>query len=98
MEGDWGGQIYLACPLSVVGATEPALRALLRELDAIAWPTNDQEGMAILYEHRPAGAGVAGGMGGGLVDAAIWVHDEFVALGLADAIRAVIRGERERLR
>jgi hypothetical protein len=37
-------------------------------------------------------------MGGGAVTDAIWVHEAFVALRLDDAIRQVIRGERERLR
>src|SRR4051794_4216032 len=33
MEGDYGGQIYLACPLRVVAADEASLKGLLRELD-----------------------------------------------------------------
>jgi hypothetical protein len=38
------------------------------------------------------GEGVAGGMGGAVADAEIWVHEEFRNLGLADAIRDVIEG------
>ncbi len=96
MEGDYGGQIYLACPLSTVAASEAALHALLRDLDKIAW--DDTEGAAIRYERAPAGTGIAGGMGGGAVTDAIWVHEDFVALRLDDAIRHVIRGHRDRLR
>ena len=95
MEGDYGGQIYLGCPLRVVGASEAALRTLLLDLDRIAW--KDPEGAAIRYERAPAGTGVAGGMGGGAVTPDIWIHDEFVELGLADQIREVVRGDRDRI-
>jgi hypothetical protein len=97
MEGDWGGQIYVATPLTEVAASDEALMELLAVLDRIAWQHNGGDGCAIRFERAPVGSGVAGGMGGGRVDEAIWVHDEFVEAGLDEQIREVIRGRRERL-
>lgn len=97
MEGDWGGQIYLGCPLRVVAADEVALRRLLLDLDAIAWPSNRGDGAALHLERLAEGEGVFGGMGGGLVSAHVWVHEEFVELGIDGAIRDVVHGRRERL-
>jgi hypothetical protein len=37
MEGDYGGQIFVACPLRAVTASDEDLEALLHELDRIAW-------------------------------------------------------------
>lgn len=95
LEGDWGGQIYLACPLQVAQASEEVLHRLLKDLDRLAWECNEGEGAGLRLERLPAGAVVGGGMGGGRVDKHIWVHDEFVTLGVSDAIRQVIRGERD---
>ena len=97
MEGDWGGQVYVACPLTEVAAPDDTLTDLLGVLDRIAWQDNDGDGCGSRFERAPAGSGVAGGIGGGRVDAAIWVHEEFVVAGLDDQIREVIRGERRRL-
>jgi hypothetical protein len=97
MEGDWGGQIYLACPLRVVRANERTLKRLLADLDHIAWESNGGEGAEMRYERLPVGAVVDGGMGGGLVSEDIWIHEEFSDLDLAEAIREVIRGARTEL-
>jgi len=97
MEGDYGGQIFLACPLRRVQASDEALDELLHELDRIAWGRDYTEACDVRFERAPVGSGVAGGMGGGRVDEAIWVHDEFVSAGLDARIREVIRGERRRL-
>lgn len=94
MEGDYGGQIYLACPVSVVAADEAVVEMLLRDVDELGW---DGDGSGIRYERLPVGSGVMGGMGGGLVSADIWVHEEYVQLGLDDAIRRVIRGDQPRI-
>jgi hypothetical protein len=92
LEGDYGGQIYLTCPASVVECSESTLAALLRELDRIAWPTNDNDGIAMHFEVAPVGAGIAGGIGGGIVTESVWVHDEFHRLQLAEEIRDVVLG------
>ena len=96
MEGDYGGQIYLACPLSAVAASEGALQS------AAPRPRRDRLGRPgrssdpATSGHRSGRA--SPGMGGGAVTDAIWVHEDFAALNLDDAIRQVIRGHRDRLR
>jgi hypothetical protein len=97
LEGDWGGQIYVTAPARLVRCDEQALVRLVRDLDAIAWPRNEEDGARVFYERVPVGGGVAGGMGGSVVIDGVWVHEEFESLGLADAIREVIAGERERI-
>ncbi len=101
LEGDWGGQIYATCPAKRVRCSEQQLSQLLTDLNRIAWPGNekhgDNDGSAIHYEPRPVGSGVSGGMGGGRVVDGVWVHEEFVELGISDQIREVFEGERERL-
>jgi hypothetical protein len=55
------------------------LRTLLTDLDRINW---DDATMAhLVYEQLPIGSKIAGGMGGGEVTAAAWVHPEIAALG-----------------
>jgi hypothetical protein len=98
IEGDYGNQIFVACPLRAVTASDEDLEAPLHELDRIAWGRDYAEACDIRFERAPVGSGVAGGMGGGRVDEAIWVHEEFVKAGLDERIREVIRGERRRLK
>jgi hypothetical protein len=98
LQGDDGGQIYVVCRASQVSCSMEALETLLRDLDEIAWPGNDPDMRRVFYERLPEGAGVAGGMGGGLVTNEPWVHKMFVAAGLKDAILGVLRGERECLK
>jgi hypothetical protein len=92
LEGDFGGQIYVTCPATLVGCSEPVLADLLGELDRIAWAVNEGEGAGLHFEVAPVGSGVAGGMGGALVEDGVWVHPEFETLGVADEIRAVVLG------
>ena len=96
MEGDYGGSIYLTCPASLVRCDEATLRQLLLDLDEHDW--NDPEGVGLYYERAPIGTGIAGGSGGGVVTAGIWLHPELEAKGLRAAVEAVIAGERERIK
>lgn len=89
MEGDFGGQIYLTCPLRLVQCDQPALAQLLEDLNHFA----GFEGEGLFFELLPVGSGVAGGMGGGAVAAEVWLHDEFIASGLYDGVRDVIDGK-----
>jgi hypothetical protein len=98
LEGDDGGQIYGVFPTSIVSCAEDCLRRLLGDLDAIAWPHNPSDMARVVYERRAVGQGIAGGMGGGQLSADGWVHLEFCELGLDDEIRAVVRGEKDRIR
>jgi hypothetical protein len=96
LEGDDGGQIYVACPASSVRCSEEDLQRLLNDIDAFAW--NDPDAAAVRYERRPGGSGIAGGMGGARVMAGVWVHEELQQLGLEAAIGEVLAGERQYLR
>jgi hypothetical protein len=98
LEGDDGGQVYAVFPARAVQCDTETLDHLLRDLDAIAWPGNDRDSARVFYERHPPGARIAGGMGGGVVDARGWVHQEFRDLQLDDQIREVIAGQRDRVR
>lgn len=91
MEGDWGGQIYLVCPVHLMKCDDVALKLLLRTLDGLAWPGNCLEGACIYYERHNKGEIISGGMRGGLVEDGLWVHNEF--LDLRDKIEQVILGK-----
>jgi len=95
MEGDYGGSIYLTCPVRLVHCDEPTLQQLLIDLDKHDW--NDPEGVGVYYEVAPVGSGVVGGNGGGAVTDGLWLHPDLEAKGLRERVAAVVRGERERL-
>ncbi len=93
LEGDYGGQIYVVAPAGEVRCSEEVLGQLLADVDGGAW--DDAEGARVYYERHSPGAGISGGMGGGAVTGAIWVHPELSAL--RSSILEVLRGERSRL-
>lgn len=82
LEGDWGGQIYLVCPMKYVHCSEKTLLNLLKSIDSIEWGCNDGKGRAICFEVIPIGQGVAGGMGGGIVVDGLWLHERLIDAGL----------------
>jgi hypothetical protein len=98
MEGDWGGQIYLVCPLEYIKCDKNILEGLLQDLDKIAWKCNEGEGTGIYFEVRKLGEGISGGMGGGTVQSGIWIHDEFKKKGFEEEIKQVILGKKERIK
>lgn len=98
MEGDWGGQIYLICPMKLIQCSEFTLTNLLDDLDNTAWECNEGEGKGIYYEIRIPGEIVGGGMGGGEVTDQLWLHKEFTDLGLFKAIEKVITGKTEKIK
>ena len=93
LQGDWGGQIYAVIPALMIRCSTNTLRKLLLDLDTEAWSCNENEGASIYYERKPAGTGVAGGMGGGASTGQLWLHPEFDEI--AEQIRRVIVGEQE---
>ncbi|MNZ37281.1 hypothetical protein D3C78_547230 [compost metagenome] len=97
MEGDWGGQIYLSCPMDIVKCNEDILRNLLTDLDTIAWDCNEGEGKELYYEVRQPGEGIGGGMGGGEIKVKLWIHKEFSDLNLYDEIEDVLSGRKDKL-
>jgi hypothetical protein len=97
LEGDDGGQLYLAFPARAVNCTEESLSLLLLDLDEICWPGNDADMARVIYERRPVGQGVAGGMGGGVVSPGGWIHPAITALGIEAEIRSVLDGTSPRV-
>ena len=56
MEGDWGGQVYLTFPASMVRCSQEALHRLLLDIDARCWGCNRGEGAGVYFERKPVGA------------------------------------------
>jgi hypothetical protein len=94
-EGDYGGTIYLTIPVRHVACGETALKQLLFDIDAMYW--SDTHGTRVVYEVVPVGAGVAGGMGGGLVVDGLWLHPKIEALGMREDIQQVLDGQRQEI-
>jgi len=94
MEGDYGGQIYLTCPMKYVQCGPEAIKQLILELDSMAWACNEGDGAEISYMTHwdgSDGESVGGGMGGGFVVDGLWVHGEFSKL--KDSIWQVLQGK-----
>jgi hypothetical protein len=98
LQGDDGGQVYVACPVSLVSCSESTLEQLLVDLDELAWPGNDADMRRIYYERLAIGSGIPGGMGGGRITDEPWVHSNFIDRGLGPAISDVLRGVRPRIK
>ncbi|MFN7941076.1 MAG: hypothetical protein U0X73_05730 [Thermoanaerobaculia bacterium] len=92
LQGDWGGQIYLVCPVALVNCSEAHLLGLLSDLDRSQWPSNAGDGAEMFFERLHVPAGVAGGMGGGLATQSVWVHAKLEAAGWAPKITATLSG------
>jgi hypothetical protein len=88
MEGDDGGQIYLVAPVEIVKADPQTLHDLLKDLDARKW--NDLSMARMYYEIHDVGSGIPGGMGGGIAERGLWVHEGFREI--IGEIEKVIRG------
>jgi hypothetical protein len=103
MEADSGGQILLTCPVRYVLASEETLLQLLCDLESITWcgcglaKSLEPYDADLYFEVLQVGAGVAGGMGGGLVVDGIWLHKELCDHGLKDQIAAILTGQQVRL-
>ena len=72
MEGDWGGQIYVTCPVRDIRCDADTLLKLLRDIDALEW--DEPDGAGLYFEVPASGSGIAGGMGGGSIRDGVWVH------------------------
>lgn len=96
LEGDFGGQTYVVCPVHRIRCDETTLRQLITDLNAIEWPGNPPENKLSFFR-ADLGTNVGGGMGGGFYTEDIWVHARLRQKGLEPRIRAVLAGERARL-
>ena len=94
-EGDYGGQIYLTCPMSKINCDEKILKQLLSDIDAYCFDYLNSTG--IYYEVHQTNEGIAGGMGGGITKTDVWIHPKVVELGIASHIKQVIDGVRNRI-
>lgn len=90
-EGDYGGTIYLTCPIKFVKCNEEKLNKLLKFIDKNYW--NDLDGAGVYYELIEVSQGVAGGMNGGFVIDGIWIHPEIIKLGIDNKIKEILTGE-----
>ena len=95
-EGDYGGQIYLVCPVALIKCEETKINQLLKDIDTYCW--NDPDGANIYYEQRPETCEISGGMGGGISTSEVWLHDEIRKLRLEEEIKNVLAGKLERIR
>lgn len=92
MKGDYGGQIYLTCPMKYVKCRERILHELLYEIDELEWSCNQGFGVEIKYRRAKSGDGVSGGIGGGLVEDGLWIHPD-ICPKKTEVIKKVISGE-----
>lgn len=95
-EGDYGGQIYLTCPVANIKCSEKALKQLLADIDTWCWNYGDSTGL--FYEPHKENDGLAGGMGGGITKSKAWIHPELLDLGLEYQIKQVLSGELKRIK
>jgi hypothetical protein len=93
MEGDYGGQIYLTCPMKLVQCKPENLAQLILDIDEQEWGCNEGEGASISFRRKNPGDGVSGGMGGGLVEKGLWIHDSIEKSGIKPLIEQVLKGE-----
>jgi len=96
-EGDMGGQIYLTAHASLVRCSEQVLRDLLVAIDEGPFGFNDADSTSMSFascEYNPDGpVHMVGGMGGGIINGGIWIHEDLAPI--ADAITAVLEGREE---
>jgi hypothetical protein len=97
LDGDWGGQVYLSCPASMVRCSQEVLHRLLLDIDARCWACNEGGGAGVYFERKPVGAEVSGGMGGGIVTDGLWLHEEVEGFGIRAQIEEILAGHHERL-
>jgi hypothetical protein len=74
--GDFGGQVYLTVPMSMVKASPEEGFELLKQIDRACWGCNDGEGQVVYTQRGQPGEHVGGGMGGGLLLEGLWRHPE----------------------
>lgn len=97
LEGDYGGQVFLTCTANMVRCSQEAIHRLLLDIEARCWPTCEGHGAGLYFERKPVGAGVWGGMGGGVITDGLWLHEEVEGFGIRAQIEEILAGHRDRL-
>jgi hypothetical protein len=95
LEGDYGGEIFLICPASLVKCTEEILEVLAADLNNWAWPTLEGGGAFVDYDSQPVGTWIGGGTPDARVTDALWLNSQCEEAGLRPAIQAIIDGRVE---
>lgn len=91
MEGDYGGQIYLSCPVKLIKCDGKTIQSLLMKLDKLAW--NDPDGAKVYYEIMRTDSIISGGMDGGVAKKGLWIHPQFSKL--KKEILAILQAKEE---
>jgi 3-methyladenine DNA glycosylase AlkD len=91
IEGDYGGQIYLTCPMKYVKCSHDELVTLAHDLDRLYW--DDDNGCNVYYEEYESPHGISGSMGGGNLIDGLWLHPDFDGIQVKNRVLAVINGE-----
>jgi hypothetical protein len=90
IEGDWGGTVYLSCPVKYVHATQEEIEALAEWLERQFWGCNflsdGEGGHGVYYKDAPPGTGIWGGMGGGRHLDGLWAHPDIAEVLGAEII------------
>lgn len=93
MEGDYGGEIYVVCPVKIIRCNWQTLSKLLEDIDNLYW--KDEYGRGIYFEFFNNGDIVSGGMGGGVATNRLWVNEGL--LNIQNEISKVIYGKKIRI-
>ena len=93
LEGDYGSQIYLICPMKYVKCSKETLNDLLCIIDALEWISNDGDGTSLEYRRAKTGDEFISGAGSkGIIEDGLWIHGE-ISSAKTELIRKVINGE-----
>lgn len=94
MEGDCGGQTYVAAPAKLVSCDEKILGQLLQDLDELAW--HNTAGQQLTNQKHQVGKHLRRRNGWAEATGDVWVHQKLRELGIENRIRKVISGEEPR--
>ena len=93
-EGDMGGQIYLTARADHIKCSEWALSDLLLSIEMSGYGFSEPENRSLTFascDRDPENDCIIGGMGGGIVNDSIWIHEDLRPI--ADKIMAVLNNE-----
>lgn len=90
MEGDWGGQHYIICPMRLIKCTEEALLQLLKDIDEVEWPCNKGDGIDIVFQRLYADTTYISSCNGASILDGPWIG---VSEKLKPYVEQVLNGE-----